>query len=447
MPAHKRNRKIIVSASFGVFQRLLQLASTLVLMPVLLRALGPARFGVWGAAASLAWMVGLADIGIGTALVTMIAQSVARNDATEARHRVAAALAVGSGLSALMLAATLVAWIFARTQTSAGPYLIALAGLALNVPLNSANNIWMSLQKGHVSGFWELMQTVLTTAALLMAALLTQDVRIYVALVYAGLVAANLGSLIHLFVAHPELRPDGLAIPPAVMRQVAKTGMLFFTLGIAGGLSFMLDNVLALQLLGPDASAQMTIAMRICMAAIGMLIALSQPVWPAFVEAAHHGDRGWIRRSLLRGTAFLLAVTGAGSVILLLYGDRLLRLWLHTNLGIGIGLLAAISAWVMTQALARLPSLLLNGLSLVHFQIVVFSIASVTAIGLKFVFVRFWGVAGILWATNLVLALIVFPAALWRIQRWARCLATESEDQKSILLMENCNEAATHIPH
>lgn len=419
MLAHKRNRRIIASAGFGVFQRLVQVASTLVVMPVLLRTLGPARFGVWGAAASLAWMAGLADIGIGTALVTMIAQSVARADLTQVRNRMAAALSVGSGLAALMLAVAFLARMAGAMQGDGAAYIIAWAGLALNIPLNSANNAWMALQKGYISGFWELVQTVVTTALLLSAAAFTTDVRIYVALVYCGLVLANLGSLIHLFWSHPELRPAGFSVPRAAVREVAGSGMLFFILGIAGGLSFMLDNVLALQLLGPEASARMTIAMRICMAAIGMLIAMSQPVWPAFVEAAHLADRKWIRRGLLRGSAFLLGITGLGSIVLLTYGERLLRLWLHTSLGIGIGLLGAICAWVLTQALLRVPALLLNALHLILFQIVVFSIATLTALGLKFALAPMFGVAGILWGTSIAVGLIATPASLWRIYRWA----------------------------
>jgi O-antigen/teichoic acid export membrane protein len=423
MLAHRRNRKIIASAGFGVFQRLVQVGSTLVLMPVLLRVLGPAHFGVWGAAASLAWMAGLADIGIGTALVTMVAQSVARNDLTQARDRVASALSLGSLLAAVMLFGAFVARMFGALQGDAAPYLIAVVGLALNIPLNSANNVWMSLQKGYVSGFWELAQTVLTTAALLVAIGFTHDVRILVALVYGGLVVANLGSFIHLLWLHPELRPAGLLVPSAALREVATNGSLFFVLGITGGLSFMLDNVLALQLLGPEASARMTIAMRICMAAVGMLIALSQPFWPAFVEAAHHADRKWIRRGVLQGTAFLLAVTGAGSLVLVFYGEKLLQLWLHTTLGIGAGLLLAISAWILTQALIRLPTLLLNALSLVRFEIVVFAIATIVAFTLKFALAPKLGVSGILWGTSVTVALIAVPASLRRIYRWANASA------------------------
>ena len=425
MAAHQRNRKILAAASFGVFQRLVQFVSTLLVMPIVLRALGPAHFGVWGAAASLAWLSGLADIGIGTALVTLVAQSIARNDVNKARTEVAGALGVGSCLALLLLLSACILWTLGGLQSNGSAYLLAMIGLALNIPLNSANNVWMGLQKGYVSGFWELVQTILTMVALVVATAFTRNVRIYVALVYAGLVLANLGSLLHLFRTHAEFRPKSLLVPLAAMRAVAVSGILFFVLGITGGLAFMLDNVLTLQLLGPEASARMTIAMRVCMTAVGLLAVLSQPLWPAFAEAAHQLDRKWIRRTLLRSTAFLVGMSAAGSLILVVYGERLLRLWLHTNLGIGRGLLWAISAWVLTQSLTRVPGLLLNGLSLIRFQIVVFSIATTLALSLKFALAPVFGVSGILWGTSIAVLFVVAPASVWRIYRWADASAKD----------------------
>src|SRR5579864_2932012 len=158
MVDHKRDRKVVAAASFGVFQRLVQIACTLLLMPLLLRALGPPHFGIWGAAASLAWLSGLADIGVGTALVTLVAQAMARDEVDEARNQIAGALGVGGLLAGIMLCLAFGAWIYGASQANAGPYLVALVGLALNVPLNSANNVWMALQKGYISGFWELVQ-------------------------------------------------------------------------------------------------------------------------------------------------------------------------------------------------------------------------------------------------------------------------------------------------
>lgn len=420
----KRNRSIVVSAGVGVFQRLVQVGSTLVLIPLLLRALGPAKFGVWGAAASLAWLSGLVDIGTGTALVTLVARSSALDRGEHARRHVAGALSIGCGLAGLMLFAAFVASLLGlaiggRWQIGAGPYLIAAIGLAVNLPLNAGNNVWMALQKGYVSSFWELVQTLLTTAGLIGATVLTTDVRVYVIVVYMGLVLANLGSLVHLFVRHPELRPQGLWMTWPAIREVAGQGALYFVMALTGGLSFMLDNVLALGLLGPEASARMTIAMRICITAVGALAVMSQPLWPAFADAAERADRRWILKTLVRGSALLAGLTLAGSALLLVYGERLLLWWLRTNLGVGRGLLWAISAWVVAQALVRVPNLLLNGLSVLRFQIVVFSIATALAFALKFALAPYLGVAGILWATTTVVFLIVIPASVWRLFRWA----------------------------
>ena len=416
---HKRNRRVVAAAGVGVGQRMVQLASTLVLMPLLLRVLGPAKFGVWGAAASLAWLSSLVDIGTGTALVTLVARSSALDRAEQARRHIAGALSIGSGLATLLLlAACLVASITGKAQGSAGAYFIAAIGLAINLPLNASNNVWMALQKGYVSSFWELIQTLLTTAGLIGATMLTRDVRVYVAVVYAGLVLANIGSLIHLFLRHPELRPEALWVSWPAMKEVGSEGLLYFVIAVAGGLTFVFDNVLALGLLGPEASARMTIVLRICIAAIGALAVISQPLWPAFAEAAERTDKKWIRRTLFRGSSLLVGLTIAGSSVLLVYGERLLRGWLHTDLGIGTRLLWAISAWVLAQAVIRIPSLLLNGLSILRFQVVVASVATVLAFALKFAFAPYLGVAGILWGTTTVL-LLATPAYIWRIWRWA----------------------------
>jgi O-antigen/teichoic acid export membrane protein len=417
---HKRNRRVVVSSSVGLFQRLVQVGSTLVVMPLLLRVLGPATFGIWGAAASLAWLSGLVDIGTGSALVTLVARSSAFDGAEKARRHIAGALSIGSGLAGLILLAAFVVTIHGDMRGSAGPYLIAAIGLALNLPLNSGNNVWMALQKGYVSGSWELVQTLLTTAGLVGAAMLTRDVRVYVAVVYTGLILANSGSLIHLFLRHPELRPRGLWMTWPAMREVAGQGILYFILGTTGGLAFMLDNVMALALLGPEASARMTIAVRICLSATGALVVMAQPLWPAFADAAEKADRRWILKTLLRGSALLVGLSIAGSAVLLLYGERLLRWWLHTNLGISKGLLWAISAWVVAQALIRIPILLLNGLSVLRYQIAIVSIATGLALALKFALAPYFGVAGILWGTTVAIFLIVIPASVWRIWRWAR---------------------------
>jgi O-antigen/teichoic acid export membrane protein len=420
-----RDQRAVASAGLGITQRLIQVGCTLILMPMLLHALGTTEFGVWGAAALLAWLVPLADFGSGSALVTLVARAVTLKRVHQAKQEIAAALTLGGALALALLAMIGSAWGLHNWGSTGTVYLIALAGLSLNLPLNSANNIWMALQEGYYASAWELMQTMLTTVALLAATLFTRDVRLYVALVYGGMVVSNLGSLTHLWMRHPELRPEQLLERWPAMRELAVSGLMFFLMGLAGSLTFMLDNVLALQLLGSRSSAQMTIAMRICMTALGTLVVVAQPLWPAFTEAAHASDRTWVVHKLAWGTAVLTGITCAGAVILVAWGEPLMKLWLHTDLAIGRGLLVAIAMWIMSQAVIRVPHLLLNGLMIVKFQTVVLTVTLAAAFAMKFALVGRLGTAGILWGTSLAVVLITLPACLWRIHQWAKHSSTE----------------------
>ena len=413
-----RNRKILASASAGLVQRGAQVGSTLLLMPLLLQALGPAQFGIWGAAASLAWLAGFLDVGTGAALVSLVARSMAANDVGEARRQIAGALSFGCAAAGLIGIAGLGAFVLHVPQVRSGPYLIAIIGLTVNIPLNVANNVWMALQKGYFAGCWELAQTLLTLAGLVGATMYTRDLRVYVGVVYMALVISNLGSLVHLFARYPQLRPGRLLITAAVARKVAGEGMMYFLLALVGTLSFSFDNVLTLAFLGPEASARMTIALRVCVMALSVLVALTRPLWPAFAEAAECNDRRWIGTVLLRGPATLLAATVLGSAILLVYGERLLNLWLKTTLGIDQTLLWAVAFWVFAQGLICVPCLLLNGLSILRYQIAVSAAAYVVALMLKFVLSSRLGVPGILWGTTAPTLLIIFPAVTKRVIKW-----------------------------
>jgi O-antigen/teichoic acid export membrane protein len=419
-PGSKREHRIIVSAGAGVFQRLMQVLSTLLLMPLLLRTLGPAKFGIWGAAASLAWLAGFADIGTGSALVTLVARSIALEDTNTARRQIGGALGLGCAIAGLVGLAAVAAALFIPPHGPMASYLIAIIGLALNIPMSAANNIWMALQKGYFSSLWELAQTLLTLGGLVVTAAASTDVRVYVAVVYGGLLLANAGSLIHLFWRHPELRPDGLLVPLAAIREVAGQGILYFALGLIGSLTFLLDNVLTLALLGPEASARMTIALRMCFMGLTSLGVASQPLWPAFAEAAENQDRHWIRSILFRGSAVLVGMTIVGSTLVLVFGERFLRWWLPDTLGIDQALLLAVAVWVLALALIRVPALLLNALSILRYQLVAVTVATTLAFALKFFLSRRLGVAGILWGTSASTLLVLFPAVTWRVFRWGR---------------------------
>ena len=90
----RRGRQAAFSSFAGVAQRLLQIAGTLIVMPMVLHAVGSEGFGVWAAAASFFWMTVVVDFGVGQALLTSVAQNVARGDIAEIRRQIGATLLV-----------------------------------------------------------------------------------------------------------------------------------------------------------------------------------------------------------------------------------------------------------------------------------------------------------------------------------------------------------------
>ncbi len=419
-----------MAAGAGFFQRVVQVGTTLVIMPAVLRTLGASKFGVWGAVTSLAWLRGLVDLGVGAALVTLIARAAALNRSETVRNLILGALGLGASLAlvlSLIGSAVVVATV---PQPRAGLFLIAVIAMALNIPLDSSKSVWMGFQKGHISGGWDLVQTLLTGAALIVATIYTSEVRIYILLVYAALLVSNLSCLVHLLLARRELHGSGLTGIGEATRGLFRQGMSYFLLSVASALSYLLDNVLALQLLGPEASAQMAIALRICMLSWGFLEVLSLPLWPAFAEAGVNADLPWIRRNLTRGTGLMISVALGGGALLLLLGKPVLRLWLRTDLGINQGLLIAIAAWILAQALNRVPNVFLNAVSVVRFQAMVGSIATVVAYLLKFFLASRVGVGGILWGTTSSILLIVLPANLWRIRKWHKTTRPKTPEEQ-----------------
>ena len=422
----ERNRRVAMAAAAGVAQRSVAIVGTFLMFPRVLHALGTDQFGVWGAATSLAMLVAIADFGVGPAIVTLVAHAIASEERDKPREYFTAALMMACSISLILaVTGTLAAFLIAP-KPQLPVYLIAVAGVAINVPLGSAQSTWLALQRGWMAAFWDFVQTVFLIGGLALAVHYSNDLQVYVGVVYAALLAASATNMTCLLISHPELRPVAWIAPVEQIKTVMKTGLRYFMLSALDALSYMLDNIIALQLLGGTASAQMLIAQRVCIAANGLLMMVAQPLWPAFIDAAARGDRRWIFRALVRGSLLVTATAIAGSSIIVLFGPMLLKLWLKTNVGLDRSILWAMALWIVSFSLVRIQVLLLNALRITGFQIRGFALATVISLILKFVLAPRYGVAGILIATAVTFPFVVFPAILWRVTRWRQDVSQPS---------------------
>lgn len=406
---NERNRRVFFISGVGVIQRIGQLLSTLITFPLVLGALGVDGFGVWGAATSLAWLSGFLNLGIGSALVNLIPNAVASGRQQQIRDYVTAALACSLVMAGIVLAVGALYLRHHRVAALDLPFIAAGCLLVLNIPVIISRDIWYGLQKGFMAGYWEIFQTVLTVCVLVVMSLSRAGVTLLVVAVYGAMLIANSASLVHAMVSTPILRPRARANWSSI-REVMGQGSMMFFISIAASCAYSLDNFLALHWLGPGASAQMVIAMRVCTTAIGLLHVMTLPLWPAFVESVALDDRRWIRRTLRDGTLLLGTLAVIGAALIVAFGIPVLRWWLHGDLVISQSLLWVMALWLLSVSLPQTAALLLNAMLHLRVQLLIMSSAAVAGFGLKYYGQLRYGLAGILGATPVIWISVVTPA-------------------------------------
>lgn len=407
-----RNFRLFTASTAGLAQRVAQLLSSLITLPVALHSLGLVGFGIWGAATSLAWLAGLLTLGFGSALITLVPRGLAAGDHAANRGYVTASLHGGAVLAAALLLGGLAAIRLSGAPLPQAPFLVAAVALILNIPLSISCELWLALQKGHMAALWGTVQTLLSLVLIVLGAAAGVGVTGMTAAIYAPMLLANAGSLAHVLWQHAHLRPRR-RLEAEALRAVLSQGGLLFAVTIASSCATAFDNVMALSWLGPAASAQMAVAMRVCITATGMVGAVTQPFWPSFADAFATNDLRWARRMLKTGMAAVIALSLGGSALLVAFGAPVLRWWLHQDLHLPAALLWAMAAWITSMTLTYVPTSLLHAALRLKPQILLLALAAIAGFGLKFLAAPLYGVTGILLVTPALWVAFVAPVYIW----------------------------------
>lgn len=416
----------------GLIQRSLQIMGTLITMPLVLHALGHKDFGLWAAAVSMVWMANLADLGLGNALLTAITLESTHDNKNKMKLYSTASLYLACVLSLFVGALTLISVRFLTSSSTRDVYQIASLALAINIPASLAGALWSGLQRVYMVWVWEAIQTVLAVIIMLLLTKTTLNVRFYVFTTMGTLLICNYGSLIHVLVKHPELRPGRINGRNLIdmWRKLISKSTPYFLLGLSATLSVSSDNIIALSILGPEAAARMAILQRAGMSAYSLIWSITQSLWPAYADAAERGDHAWIRRHLISGMALVILCLLVGCSVLIIFGQRMLEIWLGESLKFNSEMLWAMAAWIAVPALGRIPDLLLNALEVIWFQVLVALIYSCIAFILKLHLASSFGIAGIMMATGIAYSITHLPAYFGWIINWIR--RTTSIDRLSL---------------
>ncbi len=357
------------------------LAAMLISVPLTLGYLGPERFGLWMTVAAVIAMLGFADFGLGNGILNAVSHDSGRNDYQSIHKSVSNGIIMLATIGLLVLGVFLVIYPLVpwpslfnvETELAAnesGPVVLVLVACFIaTLPLGATHKIQLGLQQGYWGNLWEAVGSIVGLIGIVVATLLQAGLP-WIALAMAGAPVIFRAVNTIVFFAHQEtaLRPRLAYFDFKSIRRLVRAGILFFALQLAVVVGFQSDNIIIARILGVEAVAGYDVALKLSTlpAVFIGLVVVAQ--WPAYGEASTRGDSEWIRRTFTRTLRLSLLFAIPFAIILLFWGDTIIRVWAGPEVVPSMTLLIGISIWSVLLVVGNVIAALLNGLHVVKFQ-------------------------------------------------------------------------------
>lgn len=379
--SQERNRLIAWTAVTAAAAKAASLTAMLISVPLTVGYLGPERFGLWMTVAAVVGMLGFADFGLGNGILNAVSHDKGRNDYSGIHRSVSNGILMLTLISLLILAIfclvlPLIPWpaVFnVKTELAARetePVVIVLAAcFVATLPLGATHKIQLGLQQGYWGNLWEAAGSLAGLIGIIIATLLEAGLP-WIALATAGAPVVFRAVNTFVFFSYQEraLRPNLSHIDPIAILRLLRAGGLFFALQLAVIVGFQSDHIIIARIIDVSVVAGYDVALKLSTLPslfIGLIVVAQ---WPAYGEALRRGDARWIRTTFIRTVRLSMLFGIPYALVLLVWGDWLIKIWAGPEVVPSTGLLIGIAIWSVLATLGTVIAALLNGLHVVKFQ-------------------------------------------------------------------------------
>lgn len=339
----------------------------LVLVPFLIAQLGKPGYGVASLAGVIVGLSLLADLGLRAALSRQLAEQVARKDDRRYNELASTAMALYLGIGSVLavvcfvLAPKLATYFAGRKGYELSPDLLKQA--IFLVRWYASSNLLVTFitpvygasitsnNRFDLANYTNIVVNLVRLAALLLVLGLT-DWQLYGWA--AAMFLADLALLVCYWVsahrARPTLRIRPHLVSRSALRPLFGLGGYLFMFQLTDLIGVKSDPLVLSRLLGPAALAVYYPALGLASMVRPMVDTLSQQLYPLTTGFHVAGQRRLLQEVLIRGTRLTWLMGIASSVVLIVFADPIMRLWLGRSLGSDyIHAARALQVWAMVD--------------------------------------------------------------------------------------------------
>jgi O-antigen/teichoic acid export membrane protein len=355
---HARDRSLIASAGAAVMARVISALATLVSIGLAARSLSIAELGVVSVLSALLIYFNFGDFGTGAVVMSRLPPAHARGDVDAMR------LVVSSALSAMVIIATVLAaigiasiWLFPWRQLLGAESIPwpelrnALLALVITGTVGIVgtvgSRILAALQRGALIRVCDSIAAVASMIAVAFCAAFDAPIWVFLLALFAPLTSTWVLQLGYVMVRYPDMRIGPKDLDPVVGVRFLRDGLAFAVLSMGWAIAYTLDAVVVAAVLGAAQAAIFSIAARLFHIVSGTLTLAGQQMWPAMAEAIARGDVSWVQRRFRHSILTAAGVATFCSVVLVVIGPTLARLWVGEALVPPLSLFLALGAWTI----------------------------------------------------------------------------------------------------
>lgn len=420
--SNERYRRILLTGGSTAIVKVFSAIINLITVPLTLNYLGAERYGLWMAISSTLALMSFADLGLGNGLLNAVSKANGNKNIKDTQIAVSSTFFILMSIASLLFLIFISIYPFIQWEhvfnvksilaiKESGPtMLILVVMLLINMPLGVIQRIQEGYQEGYKFQLWLILGSLISFLGLLICIYLKSGL-IWLVLSFSGgqLIATILNGTLLFGKKRPHLKPKIKYFDISIGKQLVKSGLIFFVLGLFTLLGNTSDNIIIAQTLGAKSVAGYEIVKKIFLFSMFTQFII-QPLWPAFAEAMVSGDIAWAKNTLKKG---LLLSVGSGAILtlpLLIFGRQIITLWVGVEFIPSWSLLLGFYAFVSIANYGGVMSTFLNSGPLLAKQTFIVGLASISAVILKIYFSLNFGVSGIIWATVISYGVFyVFP--------------------------------------
>jgi O-antigen/teichoic acid export membrane protein len=389
-----------------------------------LKYLGDDRYGLWLSLSSILALMAFADFGLGNSLLNSISRSKGRSDIEDAKKAVSSTFFVLLAISIFLLILLnfthqylnldyLLNLQLNSVRSEAKDTFVVLAVIILvNMPLGIIQRIYEGYQEGFTYQIFLLFGTLIGFLCLIIFIKLKLGLPELVLSLSMGNVIASLIGAVHLFMwKRKELLPRLKYFELDEAKNMMKTGGIFVLLQLFSFLNLTSDNIIIAHSIGTSSIPHFEIVKKLFSVSM-MLVFFISPLWPAFAEAMVKKEFDWAKKTLYSMLKYCLILTALATLPLLLFGKFFIELWVGSSYMPSWFLLFGFYFFTLIANFGGIMASFFNSGMFLKKQLILVSIATISTLICKVLFINFLGIDWLIWANVICFSLFFILPSL-----------------------------------